>query len=55
LDEFVDFELALRTLLSEFARLKIRCAAIGGFALRHLTALAYTRAFQSEYRHPEAA
>jgi hypothetical protein len=29
----VDFELVLKTLISEFSRLKIRCAAIGGFAL----------------------
>jgi len=29
----VDFELVLQTLISEFSRLKIRCAAIGGFAL----------------------
>jgi len=29
----VDFELVLRTLISEFSRLKIRCAAVGGFAL----------------------
>ncbi|MGH7796543.1 MAG: nucleotidyltransferase family protein [Candidatus Binatia bacterium] len=29
----MDFELVLKTLISEFARLKIRCAAIGGFAL----------------------
>jgi hypothetical protein len=29
----VDFELVLRTLITEFSRLKIRYAAIGGFAL----------------------
>jgi hypothetical protein len=29
----VDFELVLKTLISEFSRLKIRSAAIGGFAL----------------------
>ena len=29
----MDFELVLRTLITEFARLRIRCAAIGGFAL----------------------
>jgi len=29
----VDFELVLHTLISEFSRLKIRCAAVGGFAL----------------------
>jgi hypothetical protein len=29
----VDFELVLRTLISEFSRHNIRCAAIGGFAL----------------------
>ena len=29
----VDFELVLRTLVSEFDRLQIRCATIGGFAL----------------------
>jgi Uncharacterised nucleotidyltransferase len=29
----VDFELVLKTLLAEFSRLKIRSAAIGGFAL----------------------
>jgi Uncharacterised nucleotidyltransferase len=80
----VDFELVLQTLISEFSRLEIRCAAIGGFALgvlgvprqtldldflvhrddldklgAALTALGYTRSFQSEnvsqYRHPDAA
>ena len=29
----MDFELVLKTLISEFSRLRIRCAAIGGFAL----------------------
>lgn len=29
----MDFELVLKTLISEFLRLEIRCAAIGGFAL----------------------
>jgi hypothetical protein len=29
----VDFELVLKTLIAEFLRLQIRCAAIGGFAL----------------------
>jgi hypothetical protein len=29
----LDFELVLKTLIAEFSRLKIRCAAIGGFAL----------------------
>ncbi|MGH6803862.1 MAG: nucleotidyltransferase family protein [Methyloceanibacter sp.] len=29
----MDFELVLKTLISEFSRLQIRCAAIGGFAL----------------------
>jgi len=29
----VDFEIVLKTLISEFSRLKIRCATIGGFAL----------------------
>lgn len=29
----MDFELVLKTLLSEFSRLEIRSAAIGGFAL----------------------
>lgn len=29
----MDFEIVLKTLISEFARLKIRCAVIGGFAL----------------------
>jgi hypothetical protein len=29
----VDFELVLQSLISEFSRLKIRCAAVGGFAL----------------------
>jgi hypothetical protein len=29
----VDFELVLKSLISEFSRLNIRCAAIGGFAL----------------------
>jgi hypothetical protein len=29
----VDFELVLRALINEFSRLRIRCAAIGGFAL----------------------
>ena len=29
----VDFELVLKTLISEFSRLRIRCAVIGGFAL----------------------
>jgi hypothetical protein len=29
----VDFELVLKRLISEFSRLRIRCAAIGGFAL----------------------
>jgi hypothetical protein len=29
----VDFELVLKTLIAEFSRLNIRCAAIGGFAL----------------------
>lgn len=29
----MDFELVLKTLIAEFSRLKIRCAAIGGFAL----------------------
>jgi hypothetical protein len=80
----VDFELVLKTMISEFSRLEIRCAAIGGFALgvlgvprqtldldflvhrddlqkldRSLTALGYSRVFQSEnvsqYRHSEAA
>ena len=80
----MDFELVLKTLISEFSRLQIRCAVIGGFALgvlgvprqtldldflvhrddlekldSALTALGYTRVFQSEnasqYRHPDAA
>lgn len=79
----MDFDLVLKTLISEFSRLEIRCAAIGGFALgvlgaprqtmdldflvhrddlqkldRSLTALGYSRVFQSEnvsqYRHPDA-
>ena len=29
----MDFELVLKSLITEFSRLKIRCAAIGGFAL----------------------
>ena len=29
----MDFELILKTLITEFSRLKIRSAAIGGFAL----------------------
>lgn len=29
----MDFEIVLKTLISEFSRLKIRCAVIGGFAL----------------------
>jgi hypothetical protein len=80
----VEFELVLKTLISEFSRLEIRYAIIGGFALgvlgaprqtmdldflvhrddlqkidRSLTALGYSRVFQSEnvsqYRHSEAA
>ena len=80
----MDFELVLTTMISEFSRLEIRCAAIGGFALgvlgvprqtldldflvhrddlqkldRSLTALGYSRVFQSEnvsqYRHSETA
>lgn len=80
----MDFELVLKGLISEFSRLRIRCAAIGGFALGvlgvprqtldldflvhrddleklddALTALGYTRVFQSEnvsqYRHLDAA
>ena len=80
----MDFELVLKTMISEFSRLEIRCAGIGGFALgvlgvprqtldldflvhrddlqkldRSLTALGYSRVFQSEnvsqYRHSETA
>ena len=80
----MDFELVLKTLMAEFSRHEIRCAAIGGFALgvlgaprqtldldflvhrddlpkldRSLTALGYSRVFQSEnvsqYRHSEVA